>query len=36
MNRQEISEVETTKFIGVIIDNRLNWKHHIDSICNKV
>ena len=36
MNRQEISEDETTKFIGVIIDNRLNWKHHIDSICNKV
>ena len=36
MNRQEISEVETTKFLGVIIDNRLNWKHHIDSICNKV
>ena len=24
MNRQEISEVETTKFLGVIIDNRLN------------
>ena len=36
MNRQKISEVETTKFLGVIIDNRLNWKHHIDSICNKV
>ena len=36
MNWQEISEVETTKFLGVIIDNRLNWKHHIDSICNKV
>ena len=36
MNSQEISEVETTKFLGIIIDNRLNWKHHIDSICNKV
>ena len=36
MNRQEISEVETTKFLGVIIDNRFNWKHHIDNICNKV
>ena len=36
MNRQEISEVETTKFLGVIIDKRLNWKHHIDSICNRV
>ena len=36
MNSQEISEVETTKFPGIIIDDRLNWKHHIDSICNKV
>ena len=36
MNSQEISEVETTKFFGIIIDNRLNWKHHIDSICNRV
>ena len=36
MNKQEISEVEATKSLGVIIDNRLNWKHHIDSISNKV
>ena len=36
MNRKEISEVESIKFHGINIDNRLNWKHHIDSICNKV
>ena len=36
MNSQEISKVEITKFLGIIIDNRLKWKHHIDSICNKV
>ena len=36
MNSQEVSEVEITKFLGIIIDNPLNRKHHIDSICNKV
>ena len=33
---QIISEVKTTKIIGMIIHSRLNWKHHINSICNKV
>ena len=36
VHRQETSEVVTTEFLGVVIDNRLNWNHHIDSICNKV
>ena len=26
---EEISEVSKTKFLGVIIDNKLKWQHHI-------
>ena len=36
MNHQEISEVNSTKFLGVIINNQLNWKNHLDHICTKV
>ena len=36
MNHQEISEVNSTKFLGVMIDNQLNWKNHLDHICTKV
>ena len=32
----EIIKVEQTKFLGVILDSRLNWKPHIDYICNKI
>ena len=31
-NRTTISEVPETKFLGVQIDNHLNWKCHIDRI----
>ena len=33
---ETISEVSKTKLIGVIIDNRLNWQHHINHISCKV
>ena len=33
---ETISEVSKTKFLGVIIDNRLNWQHHINYISCKV
>ena len=33
---ETISEVTKTKFLGVIIDNRLNWQHHINFISSKV
>ena len=33
---ETISEVTKTKFLGVIIDNRLNWQHHINYISSKV
>ena len=31
-----ISETETTKFLGIIIDKKLNFKAHINQICNKI
>ena len=36
INGSEISEVQTTKFLGVIIDNKLSWKPHIDYISTKI
>ena len=33
---EAISEVTKTKFLGVIIDNRLNWQHHISYISCKI
>ena len=36
MNNREISEVKSTKFLGVLINNQLNWKNHLDHICTKV
>ena len=32
---QIIQRVESTKFLGVIIDDSLTWKLHIDHICSK-
>ena len=31
-----ISEVQFTKFLGVIIDSHLTWKNHIDHISSKI
>jgi len=31
-----ISEVPETKFLGVQIDNHLNWKYHVDRILTKL
>ena len=33
---EAINEVYKTKFLGVIIDNKLNWKDHISNICGKI
>jgi hypothetical protein len=35
-NNTTISEVPNTKFLGVQIDNHLNWKCHIDQILPKL
>ena len=32
----EISSVRSTKFLGVIIDDELNWKEHIQYIKNLI
>ena len=29
INNQEIFETKASKFLGVFIDNRLNWKIHL-------
>ena len=31
-----IETVNCTKFIGVIVDNKLTWTQHINEVCNKV
>ena len=36
MNGQAINEVNKTEFLGVIIDNKINWKDHIKYIAGKV
>ena len=33
---EEISEESKTKFLGVIIDNKLQWQHHIAYISSKI
>ena len=36
INGTKISEVKTTKFLGVIIDSNLTWKPHIDYVSTKI
>ena len=36
LNDSPIQQVETTKFLGVIIHRNLVWNKHIDQICNKI
>ena len=36
INHTKITEVNQTKFLGVIIDNNLNWSAHIRYIQNKI
>ena len=36
LNRQPIKRVRVTKSLGVLIDERLSWSDHIDSIAKKI
>ena len=36
INNSKIPVVHSTKFLGVIIDDKLIWKNHIDGICSKI
>ena len=31
-----VEEKKETSFLGVVIDNKLNWKSHIAQVCNKI
>ena len=33
---QVIAEVTSSTFLGVIIDNKLNWRDHVSLVCRKV
>ena len=35
MNKEVIKRVSVTKFLGVMIDDKLTWKHHIDLVKSK-
>jgi hypothetical protein len=36
INGENIDEVDKTKFLGTIIDNKLNWKYHLSYIAGKI
>ena len=36
LNNVDLERVDNTKFLGVIIQENLNWKKHIDYICERV
>ena len=33
-DNNQLSQVKTTKFLGVLIDDNLSWKTHITHACN--
>ena len=36
INNNHITESDSVKYLGVIIDNKLIWKTHIEHICSKI
>ena len=36
VNSEKLCQVESHKLLGVVIDNCLQWKQHIEKVCNKV
>ncbi len=36
INNQTIKEINECKFLGVMLDNKLNWKSHVTHISNKI
>ena len=36
IDKQRITETESIKFLGIILDNKLNWKEHIAYLAGKV
>ena len=35
-NRVILEMKDFVKYLGIMIDSELSWKHHIDSICHKI
>ena len=33
IDRLEVSRVEVTKFLGVLVDEKISWSNHINAIC---
>lgn len=31
-----IQQLDNTKFLGLIIDKKLNWKAHVESVCKEI
>jgi len=36
LNNVEIEKAHTCKYLGIYLDDQLNWKHRIDYICEKL
>ena len=36
IENRDIERVYKTKFLGVVIDSKLNWRYHIDYISNRI
>ena len=36
INGEQVTVVSKATFLGVIVDNSLTWKYHIEIICNKI
>ena len=32
----EVSRVQVTKFLGVMVDEKLSWSNHINALCKNV
>ena len=35
-DQTDIKEIEVTKFLGLHIDNKVNWKTHIEQVCKRL
>ena len=35
-DQTNINEIEVTKFLGLYIDNKVNWKAHINEVCKRL